>query len=203
MATDSRSRMLDAAAQLFRVQGLHATGLAEVLQRSEAPRGSLYHYFPGGKEQLAVEALERASAQIRGALEDLIGAGSSPDAIRAYGQMAVRRLLASDFAEGCPVGNTALEVSVGSPAVRAACDRAFREWEEVIANGLVADGIAPADATVLATFILSTFEGALLVARARRDTAPMAEAAEQLASLVERSMTCGAADIPASSSWRE
>ena len=54
--------MLEAATQLFRVQGLHATGLAEVLEKSGAPRGSLYHYFPGGKEQLAVEALRKDAA---------------------------------------------------------------------------------------------------------------------------------------------
>lgn len=186
MSSDARTRMLDAAEHLFRVQGLHATGLAEVLAKSGAPRGSLYHYFPGGKEQMAVETLDRASAQIRDAIVELLATGSAPEALRAYGQIARRRLERSDFAEGCPVGNTALEASVGSPSVRAACDRAFREWEDVISEALVRDGIDAADAGKLATFILATFEGALLVARARRDVAPLVDATEQLASTVER-----------------
>jgi TetR/AcrR family transcriptional repressor of lmrAB and yxaGH operons len=177
--------MLEAAAQLFRVQGLHATGLAEVLEKSGAPRGSLYHYFPGGKEQLAVEALRNASHDIREALEAFIGSGSSPEALRAYGRQSARRLVATDFVEGCPVGNTALEASVGSPALREVCDEAFREWEAVIAQGLVADGIDAEQAAELATFVLSTFEGALLVARARRDPAPLIDAGEQLAAIVE------------------
>jgi len=185
MTTDSRTRMLEAAAQLFRVQGLHATGLAEVLEKSGAPRGSLYHYFPGGKEQLAVEALRNASHDIRDALEEFIGSGSSPEALRAYGRQSARRLVATDFAEGCPVGNTALEASVGSPALREVCDEAFREWEAVIAQGLVADGIDADQAAELATFILSTFEGALLVARARRDPSPLIDAGEHLAAIVE------------------
>jgi TetR/AcrR family transcriptional repressor of lmrAB and yxaGH operons len=177
--------MLETAAQLFRVQGLHATGLAEVLEKSGTPRGSLYHYFPGGKEQLAAEALRNASAQIRDALEEFIGSGSSPEALRAYGRQAAKRLRATDYAEGCPVGNTALEVSVGSPDLREVCDEAFREWEAVIAKGLVADGVDGERAVELATFILATFEGALLVARARRDPAPLIDACDQLAAMVE------------------
>jgi TetR/AcrR family transcriptional regulator, lmrAB and yxaGH operons repressor len=188
VTTDTRTRMLDAAEQLFRIQGLHATGLAEVLEKSGAPRGSLYHYFPGGKEQLAIEALRSASAQIRDALEEFIGSGSSPEALRAYGRQSARRLVATDFAEGCPVGNTALEAAVGSPALRQACDEAFREWEGVIAAGLVADGVGAEQAAGLATFILSTFEGALLVARARRDPSPLVDSGENLAAIVEAAL---------------
>jgi TetR/AcrR family transcriptional repressor of lmrAB and yxaGH operons len=188
MTTDSRTRMLEAAAQLFRVQGLHATGLAEVLEKSGTPRGSLYHYFPGGKEQLAVEALRGASARIRDALAEFIGSGSSPEALRAYGRQSARRLEETDYVEGCPVGNTALEAAVGSPALREACDEAFREWESVIAEGLVADGIGAVQAAGLATFILSTFEGALLVARARRDPSPLVDAGEFLAASVEAAL---------------
>ena len=80
--------MLEAAAQLFRVQGLRTTGLAEVLEKSGTPRGSLYHYFPGGKEQLAVEALRSASHDIREALEEFIGSGSSPEALGVGRQSA-------------------------------------------------------------------------------------------------------------------
>jgi len=191
ITTDSRTRMLEAAEQLFRVQGLHATGLAEVLDLSGAPRGSLYHYFPGGKEQLAVETLGQASDRIRDALERLLATGSAPDALRAYSDVACRRLQRTDFAEGCPVGNTALEASVGSSAVRDACDHAFRDWEAVIAERLARDGIEPSEAARLATFIVATFEGALLVARARRDTEPIVQAGDQLAAIVENALPSG------------
>ena len=92
MVTDSRARMISAAEHLFRVQGLHATGLAEVLEQSGAPRGSLYHYFPGGKDELAGAALSTASARIEAALASLVErTGSVPGALRAYGVAECRR----------------------------------------------------------------------------------------------------------------
>lgn len=187
MATDSRERMISAAEHLFRIQGLHATGLAEVLERSGAPRGSLYHYFPGGKEELASVALTTASARIAAAIAALVTAnGSVAAAMRAYGTNTAARLRATDFAEGCPIGNTVLEASVLSPQLRSVCDAALRSWEAVIADALVAEGVARHEAATLGTFVVATFEGALLVARARRSTAPMEAAGEHLAAMIER-----------------
>ncbi len=187
--SDARARMVTAAEHLFRVQGLHATGLSEILQESGAPRGSLYHYFPGGKEQLATETLEEASRRIeRGLREFVAGSGSVPDGMRRYGAAAAERLLATDFAEGCPIGNTALEASTLSPAMREVCDAALRSWEAVVADTLVDAGVDSEEAASLATFVVLTFEGALLVARARRSTVPMEDAAEQLALIVERAI---------------
>jgi AcrR family transcriptional regulator len=181
--------MISAAEQLFRVQGLHATGLAEVLERSGAPRGSLYHHFPGGKAELASVTLNAASARIEAALASLVGTtGSVAAALRAYGTASAARLRASDFAEGCPIGNTVLEASVLSPELRSVCDAALRAWEAVIADALVAEDVAKDEAASLGTFVVATFEGALLVARARRSTAPMEDAGEYLASMVEAAL---------------
>ena len=176
--------MVSAAEHLFRIQGLHATGLAEILEQSGAPRGSLYHYFPGGKEELAAETLRGASARIEAGIRALFeSAGSVPAALRAYGVQTSARLRATDFREGCPVGNTVLEASVLSPAIRVVCDEGLRSWEAVIADALVAGGVERADADAFGTFVVATFEGALLVARGRRSTVPIDAAAEQLAVL--------------------
>lgn len=178
--------MVNAAEHLFRIQGLHATGLAEVLEQSGAPRGSLYHYFPGGKEELAAEALRSASARIEAGIRALFeSAGSVPAALRAYGAQTSARVRATDFREGCPVGNTVLEASVLSPALRVVCDEGLRSWEAVIADTLVDGGVERSDADAFGTFVVATFEGALLVARGRRSTAPVDDAAEQLAKLAE------------------
>jgi TetR/AcrR family transcriptional repressor of lmrAB and yxaGH operons len=177
--------MVEAAEHLFRRQGLHATGLAEILQESGAPRGSLYHYFPGGKDELATETLRAASARIEEGLAALLAAaGSVPEALRLYGVQAGARLVATHFTEGCPIGNTVLEASVLSPSVRAACDDALRAWEALIADALVAEGAERGQAEMLGTFVVATFEGALLVARGRCSPAPMEEAGELLASMV-------------------
>jgi TetR/AcrR family transcriptional repressor of lmrAB and yxaGH operons len=183
---DSKARMVSAAERLFRIQGLHATGLAEVLEQSGAPRGSLYHYFPGGKDELAAEAIRTAAARIGAAIRALFEASESvPAALRAYGVRASARLQATDYREGCPVGNTVLEASTLSPSVRAVCDEGLRSWEAVIAGALVAEGAERADAERFGTFAVATFEGALLVARGRQTTAPMDDAAERLASFAE------------------
>ena len=183
---DAKTRMVSAAERLFRIQGLHATGLAEVLEQSGAPRGSLYHYFPGGKDELAAEAIRTAAARIEAAIRALFEASDSvPAALRAYGVRASARLQATDYREGCPVGNTVLEASILSPSVRAGCDEGLRSWESVIAEALVAEGAERADAERFATFAVATFEGALLVARGRQSTMPMEDAAERLAELAE------------------
>src|SRR5436190_20436178 len=93
MATDSRARMINAAEQLFRVQGLHATGLAEVLVQSGAPRGSLYDYFPGGKDELAGAAASTAAARLKAAvLSPGERSGSVAAALRVYGVATSARL---------------------------------------------------------------------------------------------------------------
>lgn len=187
---DARERMVRAADELFRAQGLHATGVAEILERSGAPRGSLYHYFPGGKEQLAIEAINHAAARFCRAITKAIEVndGSLPEAVRLYGHAVADRLLATDYVEGCPIGNSAIEGSVGSLAISEACDRAFRDFADVMADHLRAHAVDPVQADHLATFVVSSVEGALLVARVRRDTQPVIDATDRLAELLQTSL---------------
>jgi TetR/AcrR family transcriptional repressor of lmrAB and yxaGH operons len=191
---DARDRMVRAADELFRAQGLHATGVAEILERSGAPRGSLYHYFPGGKEQLAVEAINHAAVRfcrsITKAIE--VNDGSLPEAVRLYGHAVADRLLATDFVEGCPIGNSAIEGSVGSAEISQACDQAFRDFAGVMADHLREQGVDAAAADHLATFVVSSVEGALLVARVRRDTRPVVDATDRLAEMIQATLDAAA-----------
>ncbi len=186
----ARDRMVRAADELFRAQGLHATGVAEILERSGAPRGSLYHYFPGGKEQLAVEAINHAAGRfchsITAAIE--VNDGSLPEAVRLYGHAVAARLVATDFVEGCPIGNSAIEGSVGSARISRACDQAFQDFADVMADHLRAQGVDAAPADHLATFVVSSVEGALLVARVRRDTQPVTDATDRLARMIQATL---------------
>jgi TetR/AcrR family transcriptional repressor of lmrAB and yxaGH operons len=179
--TDTRDRVLRTAANLFRTQGYHATGLNQVLAEGGAPKGSLYFHFPGGKEQLAVESL-RLSGEEFGA--HLRQAGS----IEAALELLCTRLVESDFREGCPIATVALDVASDSDQIREACDAAYAAWERTITVALTQQGVS--DAAALATVVLAAVEGALLLARIRRDVTPLRQVGAHVKTLIERERPC-------------
>ena len=129
MPSSSRERLLETAVDLLQRQGYHGTGLNELLERSGAPRGSLYHYFPGGKEQIGAEAIGRAGEQVAAAVAHLLRAKpSAADAVEALAALLAAGLEASAFERGCPVATTALEVTPRSEPIRAAVQAGFESW---------------------------------------------------------------------------
>ncbi len=170
----SRGRLVEATGRLLRRQGYHATGLAEVVAESGAPRGSLYFYFPGGKEELACEAIAAAGASWRARLEEVIEAAADPgQAAEAVCRTLADELTGSAFQDGCPIATVALEAAGVSEPVRRACAEQLAGWEALIAKKLVAAGLPEAAAATAATFVLGAVEGATLLARVRRDPAPL------------------------------
>ena len=162
-------------------RGYAATGLAEITARSGAPRGSLYFHFPGGKEQLAAEALAAGAARFGAAVDEACrGAADGAAAVRALVGVLGARLQASDYQLGCPVTTTALETAATSPPLRDAAHAAFALWLETLRARLQADGREPAIAEEQALFVLSAIEGALVLARAARSTRPLRIVSQQL-----------------------
>lgn len=180
----SRRRMLRAAAQLLQRQGYHATGLRQLLAESAAPRGSLYFHFPGGKEQIAAEAVREEGERVARAIRATLAANPNPaEGVRASGRALAEILRRSDFRDGCPVATVALEAATGSPRIREACDASFRAWEAPLRDHLRAAGFAAERADGLATLTLAALEGALVVARTRREVEPLVRVADELAAL--------------------
>ncbi len=181
----TRARLTATAAELLQRQGYHATGLAQIVEESGAPRGSLYFHFPGGKEELAVAALHDAGQEWRARIEAAID--RSPDlgaAVVAVCALFAEKLAASDFQLGCPLATVALEASASSEPVRIACRDHFAGWEASIAARLVASGVSAEVAPRLATFSLATIEGALLLARVERSPRPLEVVGETLRALL-------------------
>jgi TetR/AcrR family transcriptional regulator, lmrAB and yxaGH operons repressor len=180
----TRAKLTATAAELMQRQGYHATGLAQIVEESGAPRGSLYFHFPGGKEELAVAALRDVGAQWRRRIEDAIE--DAPDlgaAIVAVCQMFADELEASNWQLGCPLATVALEASTSSEAVREVCADHFAGWEASIAARLVASGIGEDAALRMAMFALASVEGALMLARVERSPRPLEIVGEGLRSL--------------------
>ncbi|MDR6597910.1 TetR/AcrR family transcriptional regulator [Saccharothrix longispora] len=177
--TDTRQRMVRTAADLFRAQGYHATGVNQVLAEGGAPKGSMYFHFPGGKEQLAVEAVTLAGADLRDALAAALDAGPSPaEALSRVLGLLGEQLRASGYRSGCPIATVALDATADSEPIRTACEDVYASWQAVLAEHLGDDD--------LASVALAAVEGALLLARTRRSPAPLDAVRAHLGVLLER-----------------
>jgi AcrR family transcriptional regulator len=178
--------MVISAALLIRERGAHPTAIADVLEHSGAPRGSAYHYFPGGRTQLLCEAVDYAADYMAARLER---AKSSLEALDDLFGLYRKQLQHSDFRAGCPVVAVAVEAGdpdkpdQSAPLIERAA-AAFARWQEVIAAGLLADGVSQPVADGLATLVLSSFEGAIVISRAARDLEPLDRVHSQLRSLI-------------------
>ncbi|HEY1276730.1 MAG TPA: TetR/AcrR family transcriptional regulator [Thermoleophilaceae bacterium] len=177
--TDSRDRMVRSAAVLFRERGYSGTGFRDVIAHSGAPRGSIYHHFPGGKAELAEEAVRYAADVVLARLERAGEGGDAVAALRAYLDGWRRQLERTGFSAGCPIVAVAIEPHE-SPGVTEAVAEAFARWEDLLARLLRDSGIGRARAARLASTIVAAVEGAIVLCRARRDTMPLDDVGREL-----------------------
>ncbi|MGK3200942.1 TetR/AcrR family transcriptional regulator [Amycolatopsis sp. MEPSY49] len=188
--TDTRQRMLDTAADLFQTQGYHATGLTQLTTAGGAPKGSLYFHFPGGKEQLAAEAVrlsgERTGALLEAVLKD---APDAPTAIDRAVEALAAFLTESDFQRGCPLATVALDAAADSEPIREACVDGYSSWHGILREYLARQQLSAERADELATVVLAAIEGGLLLARTRRDLAPLRAVAAHLHATLDRELS--------------
>jgi AcrR family transcriptional regulator len=170
-----RERMVRSAAQLIRRQGVSGTGMREIVIEADAPRGSLQHYFPGGKEELVSDALlwtgDVAARRIRRCLREL--ESRTPSALLASVVETWRRDLTSEkFSAGCPLVAAAADTAATSDQLRQVLRRAFDGWLEPLSASLVDLGVPVERSGNLAVVIIAALEGAIILARIRRDLSP-------------------------------
>ena len=188
----TRQRLLVAGERLFRTQGYAATGLKELSHTAQAPWGSMYHFFPGGKEALGVETLAYAGELYRAGLQAIFERAPSPAAAIDWIFEGEALLLEkSDYRDGCPIASVTLDIASTSEALRAACADAFASWLGAIETAMLAAGAAPADAAALAGFILSSLEGAIVLSRAAKDPAPLRQSGRFVRQAVEGVLLAG------------
>ena len=187
--TGTRDRILDATAELLRIRGYTGTGMKQVVAQAGAPLGSVYHFFPGGKEQLAGESLERAGAFYHDLVlavfdgEDDVVAGT-----RAVFDGAAEVLRQSGYEDACPVATVALEVASTSEPLRRAADRVFESWLRTLTSRFVDAGVEPAVARSTAISVVALLEGAFLLSRSARTTESVAATGDAAVALVEAAL---------------
>ena len=189
MATDTKDRFIDVSAELLRRQGYASTGVNQIVRAAKAPLGSLYHHFPGGKEELGAAAIRRSG----GLYELLIPAVFDPapdlvSAVRLFFDAAAAHLEDSEYEDACPIATVALEVSSTSDIMREACADVFESW---IAAGLprfTAAGLDEATSRELVIAMIAALEGAFVLARATQSTEALHVAGELCAQATQRAL---------------
>lgn len=176
--------MIESAAVLMRERGVEGTSFSDVLVASGAPRGSLYHYFPRGKAQLIEEATRYGTDFVVARLAAALEKGDTAAAVQTFGEFYAQVLRDSDYTAGCPVLAAALEGD-RLPMARDAASEGFQQWEQLIAQGLTRDGVPAPEAASLATVIVSSLEGAVVLSRAQRTTEPLERVLEHIGLLVQ------------------
>lgn len=184
---DTRERLVNVSAALLQRQGLTGTGIKQILAEAHAPFSSLYHHFPGGKDELATAAIRASGARYQALVEAVWD--EAPDVISSVAAVfdgAAKTLEATDFAVACPIATVALEVASTNEQLRLATAEVFDAWITAGAGRLEANSVPRSEARALALSVISLLEGALVLSQALKSTEPM-RAAGATASAAVRS----------------
>lgn len=181
-STDSRERMIEASIALMRGSGLSGAGINEIVRESGAPKGSVYHFFPAGKLQLATEALDTYAERVQAFLEATLASRSTPaDKVNALFEAFARRAEEGGFQSSCAVGTVCLDLNPESAGLRQVLERALDAWIAQIARHFdLGDAV---QARSFAGLLMTAIEGAYIRARAEASSRAFREAGAWLALL--------------------
>lgn len=185
----TRRRILDATAALFMKYGYTGTGLKQIVADANAPFGSVYHHFPGGKQELGVEVVLRAGAMYGELVMSVLDA--APDLLTGLHDCfvgAAEVLRATDYADACPIETVALEVASSNEPLRIATAQVFDGWTDAATARFRAAGIDAPTARELAIFFIAQLEGAFVLCRATRTTEALEVAGKTAATVVEAAL---------------
>lgn len=185
MATETRDRILESTAELFRRRGYTGTGLKQIVAAANAPFGSIYHHFPGGKQQLGSEVIRSAGGMYFELVDAILG--GAEDVVQGTRNVfggAALTLAATDYADACPIETVALEVASSNAELRAACAEVFESWIAGATARFAEAGIDEPRARVLAISLINALEGAFVLARTLRRTEPLEAAGATMAAAV-------------------
>jgi AcrR family transcriptional regulator len=185
MGSDTKDRILETSGELFRRQGYVGTGVKQIVEEAGAPFGSLYHFFPGGKEELGAETIRRSGALYGLLFVKFVGADVDLlTGVRDFFAGAAQTLRETDYADACPIATVALEVSSANEELRQACADVFGAWIEGGTERFVAAGIPRKRARELVIQMLAGLEGAFVLSRALRSTEPVEAAGEAAVAMI-------------------
>ena len=185
---DTRDRFIKTTSLLMETQGYHATGLNQITKESGAPKGSLYYYFPEGKEELASVAIQRTGENFaRLIIENLQEDIPLQDSIREFVLGVAKGVEESNFSSGGPLTAVAMETASTNERLNLACKDAFLQIQSAFETKLTAGNIPTERAKDLSVFITSAIEGGIILSRTYHSSAPLRSVAENLYQLIKAS----------------
>jgi AcrR family transcriptional regulator len=191
--SDTRTRLLTATNELFRQWGYHGTSLKKITAAAGAPVGSLYHFFPGGKDELTRAVITTTGEAYRQLFEAIADeAGNAADAVENFFDGAAEVLEQTGYIDPCPIGTIAREVASTNADLRTATDSVFGSWIGALSSRFQSEGLTHDIADELATTVVAALEGGFVLARVRHDAELMRIAGRHVRRLIE--VTISAAD---------
>jgi len=189
LATDTRDRILQASASFFQRQGFTGTGVKQILAEAQAPFSSLYHFFPGGKDELGAETIRVSGAMFQRLVEAVFDAAPDvPTGISDCFAGAAETLRGTDYADACPIATVALEVASTNEPLRLATADVFGDWITAATTRFTSAGVTEARARELAIAVVALLEGGFLLSRAAHSTEPMLAAGKAARAAVEAAL---------------
>jgi AcrR family transcriptional regulator len=185
MPAETKDRIVGAGAELFRRQGYAGTGVKQIVAEANAPFGSLYHFFPGGKEQLAAEVIRFSGGMYAQVVVEAISPAKDPlHLVDLFFSGAAQHLRETDYEDACPIATVALEVASTSEPLRQATAEVFEGWIAGLAASLRSVGVPEDRSRELSLAMLLSLEGAFVLSRAGRTTEPLEVAGRAMAQVV-------------------
>ena len=187
--TSTRDQIIETTCNLLELQGYHATGLNQIIKESSSPKGSLYYHFPGGKEELAVEAVRRVGAVVLERIQqNLALIEEISESIRSFIMNIALNVERSGFRTGGPITTIALETASTSEALREECERIYAGWQAAFADKLQAEGVAPERARDISVLIIAAIEGGVILCRTNRSRVPLERVANEIGHLIKETL---------------
>jgi TetR/AcrR family transcriptional regulator, lmrAB and yxaGH operons repressor len=185
-AVSARERLIEATSNLLDIQGYHATGLNQILKVGSAPKGSLYYYFPGGKEELVAEAIDRLGKAITEQIRSMLSEGDNP-AITVFSIISyiAKKFVDSDCIKAGSIASVALETAHISERLREVCRRTYDSWQAAYMDILVTNGFSITRASQIATLVTASIDGAVVLSRIHRSPEPLISVANELKLIIE------------------
>jgi TetR/AcrR family transcriptional regulator, lmrAB and yxaGH operons repressor len=186
MPVATRDQIIETTCDLIELQGYHATGLNQIIKESGSPKGSLYYHFPGGKEELAVEAIRRVGATVLTRIQENLALIEVPaDAIRTFIMNVAYHVELSEFRAGGPITTIALETASTSVPLREACQLIYSGWQEAFAQKLRTGGLPADRARSISILIIASIEGGVILCRTEQSRGPLEKVAEEISVLIQ------------------